>query len=126
MALLATAVVALSETLESELREHGIAVTVVCPGFFRTNLGKSLRTGNPGLREMTDRLVSRSPLTAEQVADRVYEAVESREFWVLPHFEGQAAWLLKRVLPHALYTWEMNRQTASFRRAADKPAKRKP
>ena len=112
------AVVALSETLEVELKEHGIAVTVACPGFFRTNLGRSLRTGNAGLREMTDRLVARSPVTADEVADRVFRAVVKREFWVLPHAEGEAAWLMKRLFPHGLWAWEMSRQTAFFRRAA--------
>jgi NAD(P)-dependent dehydrogenase (short-subunit alcohol dehydrogenase family) len=112
------AVVALSETLEAELEEHGIGVTVACPGFFRTNLGKSLRTGNGGLREMTDRLVARSPVTADEVADRIFRAVLKKEFWVLPHAEGEAAWLMKRLLPHGLFAWEMRRQTAPFRRAA--------
>jgi NAD(P)-dependent dehydrogenase (short-subunit alcohol dehydrogenase family) len=112
------AVVALSETLAAELGEHGIAVTVACPGFFRTNLGTSLRTGNPGLREMMDRLVARSPATADEVADRVFQAAVKKEFWAFPHLEGQAVWLMKRYLPRALYSWELNRQTASFRRAA--------
>ena len=36
-------VVALSETLSHELAPHGIDVSVVCPSFFRTNLGSSFQ-----------------------------------------------------------------------------------
>ena len=37
------AVVALSETLAGELKTSGVGVTVLCPTFFRTNIGKSAR-----------------------------------------------------------------------------------
>ena len=118
------AVVALSETLELELGPYGIGVTVVCPGFFRTNLGKSLRTGNAGLRDLTDKLVTRSSLSADEVAERVVRAVRKKEFWVLPHLDGEVAWLAKRYLPHGLWAWEMGRQTAPFRRAVAGPKSR--
>lgn len=119
------AVVALSETLELELGPDGISVTVVCPGFFRTNLGKSLRTSNEGLRDLTDRLVTRSSLTADDVAEGVVRAVRKKEFWVLPHLDGEVAWLAKRYLPHGLWAWEMGRQTAPFRRAVTGPKPRR-
>ncbi len=97
------AVVSLSETLHNELAEHGIAVTVVCPSFFKTNLAESLRTTDPSLKAATDRLLASSRITAEDVAEDVFRAVERREFYVLPHAEGQIVWLLKRLLPRGVY-----------------------
>ncbi len=97
------AVVSLSETLQNELEGDGIGVTVVCPGFFRTHLGESLRTGSPGLRAAMEGLFARSPVTAAQIADQVFRAVERGAFQVLPHPAGRRAWLLKRLLPRRLY-----------------------
>ncbi len=59
------AVVSLSETLENELRDRGIGVTVVCPSFFKTNLGDSFKAADPRFRAVMDRLsVSTSSRTA--------------------------------------------------------------
>ena len=103
-------VVSLSETLENELGDHGIHVTVVCPSFFKTNLAESLRTPDPRLRKTVDRLLDSKSLTAEDIADQIYNAVERRVMHVLPHAEGRAAWGLKRMVPRQLYTAIMRRQ----------------
>ncbi len=98
------AVVSLSETLHHELAEHGIGVTVVCPAFFRTNLGESLRASDPRLRRAMERLSARSRVTADDIADQVFRAVERNAFYVLPHREARSAWLLKRLLPRSTYS----------------------
>ena len=82
------AVVSLSETLQHELREHGIRVTVVCPSFFSTNLGESMRTPDPVLRAKMQKLLTRSTLTADDVAEDVFRAIQEKTFYVLPHREG--------------------------------------
>lgn len=43
------AVVSLSETLENELAPFNIGVSVVCPSFFRTNLGANMRSTVPNI-----------------------------------------------------------------------------
>lgn len=97
-------VVALSETLQNELAPVNIGVSVVCPSFFKTNLGESMRTTDPKLGARMARLLEKSPITADDIADDIFRAVERREFLVLPHPEGRKAWLLKRFLPRPLYT----------------------
>ena len=97
------AVVSLSETLQNELADDGIGVTLVCPGFFKTRLLESLRTQDPGLRSAMEGLFARSPVTAEQIAEQVFRAVERGDFYVLPHPAGRTAWWLKRLLPRRLY-----------------------
>ena len=58
------AVVSLSETLQNELHATGIGVSVVCPSFFQTNIGESLRADDPGLRKAMSKLLARSAITA--------------------------------------------------------------
>jgi NAD(P)-dependent dehydrogenase (short-subunit alcohol dehydrogenase family) len=110
------AVVSLSETLQNELYDEHIGVTVVCPSFFKTNLTESMRTPDPGLRIAMEKLLSRSPITAEDVAQHVYRAVERNQFYVLPHPEARRAWLIKRLLPRKLYTALMRKNAPRLKR----------
>jgi NAD(P)-dependent dehydrogenase (short-subunit alcohol dehydrogenase family) len=107
------AVVSLSETLHNELADFGIGVSVVCPSFFKTNLHESMRTNSAGLRIAMHKLLERGKLSAEQVADAVYKAVQAKDFYVLPHAEGRLAWRMKRLLPRPLYTKFIRRQLRS-------------
>lgn len=109
------AVVSLSETLHNELAEANIGVSVVCPSFFKTNLTDSLRTTDPRLGATMARLLERSPITADDIANDVFLAVEKREFYVLSHAEGRKAWMMKRFLPRDIYAKVMRKRTARMR-----------
>lgn len=92
-------VVALSETLRAELEPHDVAVTVVCPGFFRTHLGNTMRGPGGRLVERARRLVDEAPLSAESVAGSVLRAVEERRPYVVEPQEARAIFWLRRLLP---------------------------
>ncbi|PTL85592.1 SDR family oxidoreductase [Vitiosangium sp. GDMCC 1.1324] len=109
------AVVSLSETLQNELVDDNIGVSVVCPSFFKTNLAESLRTTDPGLRTAVGKLLERSPVTAEDIADQIFQAVKQRDFYVLPHREARHTWLLKRLLPRELYASLIQKRTRRIR-----------
>jgi NAD(P)-dependent dehydrogenase (short-subunit alcohol dehydrogenase family) len=94
-------VVALSETLRSELAPYGVGVSVVCPGFFATELAKSLRSPAPGMQNMVEKLMARSSLSANDVAEIVLRQSEKNRFYILPHRDMHALWFLKRLLPSA-------------------------
>jgi NAD(P)-dependent dehydrogenase (short-subunit alcohol dehydrogenase family) len=115
------AVVSLSETLQNELADDNIGVSLVCPSFFKTNLTDSLRTTDPGLRTAMGKLLDRSPITAEDIAEQIFQAVERREFYVLPHREGRQAWWMKRILPRGLYSSFMRKSTRRMRGNAGAP-----
>jgi NAD(P)-dependent dehydrogenase (short-subunit alcohol dehydrogenase family) len=117
-------VISLSETLQLELADWNVGVTVVCPSFFKTNLAESFRSPEPRLRAITERLLESSDLTAADIADRIYRAVRRREFYVLPHAKGRRALLLKRLLPRRLYASIMLGQTRGIRGAADASGER--
>jgi NAD(P)-dependent dehydrogenase (short-subunit alcohol dehydrogenase family) len=106
------AVVALSETLRLELEPHGIGVSVVCPGFFRTNLVESLRTASPELERVTRKLVEHASIGADEIADRVFQGVARDDFHILPQGEARLIWMLKRLSPFPVYLAAL-RRTAS-------------
>lgn len=108
-------VVALSETLRFELEPWGIATTVVCPSFFRTNLQESLRTPEPSMADTVDRLLNSSELDAAAIARMTREAVGHGRFLVIPHRHSRRAWFLKRFLPLP-FNRGMRRLARSYRR----------
>jgi len=95
--------IALSETLQNELRGFGIGVTVACPSFFTTNLMESYRGPSTGVRDMAGKLMKRSKLTAADIADAVYKAMENGELFVFGHGEARIAYHFKRLLPGTFY-----------------------
>ncbi|MFN3713435.1 MAG: SDR family oxidoreductase [Alcanivoracaceae bacterium] len=96
-------VVSLSETLRSELHPLGIDVTLVCPSFFRTNLGESLRTPDPVTRARFERLLENNDMNAEQIAVMIWKAVMKKQFLLIPHSAAQKAWRQKRWFPEKFF-----------------------
>ena len=92
-------VVSLSETLLAELHPHKITTSVVCPAFFKTNLTESMRSHIGGVHSKVNKLMSRSKISAENVADSIYQAYEKKEFWVVTHPFERRMWHLKRFSP---------------------------
>lgn len=90
------AVISLSETLAVELQPYDVKVTCVCPSFFKTNLGESLRTPDEGTQVAMNKLMDNSSeLSAADIADQIYQAVVSGEFLVMPHEKARFAYELK-------------------------------
>lgn len=82
-------VVALSETLYNELRHDNLPVSasVLCPGTVRTNLrensNKMVPSGAPVATHPDGKLPDE--LTADEVADMVFDAIVNDRFWILTH-----------------------------------------
>jgi NAD(P)-dependent dehydrogenase (short-subunit alcohol dehydrogenase family) len=88
------AVVAISETLDMELRAQGapIGVSVLCPGVVPTRIAESGRnrpgadgSPEPLLDLPTQHDLPPTALTADQIADRVVDAIVHDRFWVVTH-----------------------------------------
>jgi NAD(P)-dependent dehydrogenase (short-subunit alcohol dehydrogenase family) len=95
-------VISLSETLRLELEPYGVHTTVVCPAYFRTTLGDRLRSPDPGLAVLIDKLMSSSKVSAEDVAAQIVTAVGDKRFLVLTHPDGRRSARLKRLLPRVV------------------------
>jgi NAD(P)-dependent dehydrogenase (short-subunit alcohol dehydrogenase family) len=96
-------VIALSETMFQELAEQGIGVTVLCPTFFRTNIGKSARGSDEKMRDLVDKLMDRAKIDANDVANIALDSVEERKLYALAGDDGRWMWRMKRAAPQAFY-----------------------
>ncbi|MGW5240486.1 SDR family NAD(P)-dependent oxidoreductase [Monashia sp. NPDC004114] len=114
-------VVALSETLSHELAPFGIAVSVVCPSFFRTNLGASFQGADTELEDAGKRMVSGARRTADGVAAAVVRGIDARKDVILTDVDGQIAWRAKRFVRPA-YTAVMRRAALRAPGAGDPDA----
>lgn len=92
-------VIALSETLRGELRPFGVGVSVACPSFFRTNLLSSFRSPDPRLHQFAEKMFQRASVTAEQVADDIYQAARKDVFMIISHTDARWLYRLKRIAP---------------------------
>ena len=85
-------VVALSEVLHFELQivQSKLHVSVLCPGFVKTNIadsapaGEALGPAQEQFREMIRQRVA-DGIPAEGVADRVFDAIRDEQFWIMTH-----------------------------------------
>lgn len=92
-------IVALSETLWTELRPHGVGVTVLCPSFFRTGLLARGRFADDRHRRIAAAVADHSTLSAERVADAAVRAVATRQLYVFLPARARLLWWFKRLFP---------------------------
>ena len=93
------AVVALSETLHAELSQDGVGVTVLCPTFFRTNIGKNARGTDATLSSIVEKRMDESKVQAGDVARIALDAAQKNVLYVVPQADGQWSWRIKRMMP---------------------------
>ena len=91
------AVVGISETMREEFRGTGVGVSVLCPGFVKTNIFSSQRNRPQELRNETKktaartanedmiRLVNETAIDPAEVASKVLHAIVNDEFWIFTH-----------------------------------------
>jgi NAD(P)-dependent dehydrogenase (short-subunit alcohol dehydrogenase family) len=94
-------VMALSEALYGELASAHVGVTVVCPTFFKTNIGKSSRgpEGIAQVREMTEKLMDASKISAEDVARHALKTADAGDLYAIPMADARWLWRMKRLMP---------------------------
>lgn len=102
------AVIALSESIKSELAPHGVGVTVACPSFFSSPFGDNLRYTDPYQLEFCEAAFGYASLDSREVAGQVLAAADRGRMYLLPHFTVYALLLLKRLSPggfHEALAW---------------------
>ncbi|WP_280346273.1 SDR family NAD(P)-dependent oxidoreductase [Nocardia neocaledoniensis] len=96
------AVLSLSETMAAELSGSGVAVTVLCPTFVKTNVARDGRI-EPGAMNLAETLMRWTGYSPERVVRMTLDANDRDRLYVLPQLDAQLIWLLKRQFP-TLYT----------------------
>ncbi|MEB3061500.1 SDR family NAD(P)-dependent oxidoreductase [[Mycobacterium] zoologicum] len=91
-------VMSLSETLAAELDGTGIAVTVLCPTFVKTNVFTDGRI-TPGSMNLSQQLARWTGLSADDVAARTLDAHDDGRLYVVPQFDANVIWHMKRHFP---------------------------
>jgi NAD(P)-dependent dehydrogenase (short-subunit alcohol dehydrogenase family) len=97
------ALVGFAEGLRLEVAEAGVSVTVVCPGFVRTNFASASRYKNRDFRRFLHEPPSWYGLSKEAVAARVADAIAAHAPMLVLGPE-KVAWWLKRLAPDAAFT----------------------
>ena len=97
-------VIALSESLRAELADAGVGVSVLCPTFFPTSIGRSARVDDDTLRTTVEKLMARSKVSANDIARYALAATLRGELYVLPTRDARWLWRLKRSMPEQFVT----------------------
>jgi NAD(P)-dependent dehydrogenase (short-subunit alcohol dehydrogenase family) len=98
------ALVGFAEGLRLEVANAGIGVTVVCPGYVKTNLHGATRYDNPGFKRFLDDPPAWYGMSKERVAREIASAVEARKGVIVLGPE-KIGWYLKRVAPEAAFAF---------------------
>jgi NAD(P)-dependent dehydrogenase (short-subunit alcohol dehydrogenase family) len=92
-----------SEVLRTDLRRHGIGVSLVCPGAVRTPLVGTVEIVGvdreaPAMRKLVERF-ERHAVTPERVAERILAAVGKNRYLVFTSADIHALYLVQRYVP---------------------------
>lgn len=94
------AVVAISETLYSELMDDNIRVSCIQPTYFKTNVVQFARGGEM-VKKATQMFIDRSGLEADTVAQEILLRAGKKELYIILPKNARKMWYYKRLAP----TW---------------------
>jgi short-subunit dehydrogenase len=97
------AVTGLTEVLYFDLRQHGIGVTLVCPGYVSTPMAKSMPIKDMHTEfrgsAMVKRILEAFSGTPQRIAEHVVEAVINNKFLVIPGLPSRIIYHYRRLFP---------------------------
>jgi len=91
-------VVGLSNALRIEGAEHGVKVSVVCPGYVRTSIfndSKNINIDRQNLKALPDRV----GVTSEECAKIILSGVERNDAFIVVTLFAKFLWALNRISP---------------------------
>lgn len=92
-------VIALSETIRTELSPLGIGVSVVCPSFIKTNLMDQFRSPDARQRNLAQGFFNKSIMSVEAVARCIIRSISRNKMYILPQIDAKYMWWSKRHTP---------------------------
>ncbi len=98
-----------SQSLDAELRDKGVLVTAVCPGFTRTEFAAA-----SGTQELMDKAPRRFWQTPEAVVRTAIAANEGGRVVVVPGWHNKLAAFMLQALPDALLSPLIRRGAAKY------------
>ncbi len=98
-----SAVVSLSETMYGDLSGEPVGVSVLCPTFFKTNIGKNSRNRDTSMGPVVEAMLEGGRIQADGVAQLALEGCDRGDLYITPHADGRAFWRVKRAAPHIFH-----------------------
>ncbi len=95
-------IVGFAEALRLELADTDVAVTVICPGFVRTNLQKATRYANAGFERFLESAPSWYGVSKERAARILVDAI-SKKTPLVAFGPEKLGWWIKRISPAAAF-----------------------
>lgn len=92
-------VIAVSETIRTELSPLGIGVSVVCPSFIKTNLMDQFRSPDARQRNLAQGFFNKSIMSVEAVARCIIRSASRNKLHILPQIDAKYMWWSKRHFP---------------------------
>ncbi len=92
-------VLALSETLSSELKKFKIQVNVVCPTLVPTNIIKNGRIPGQYSKLADHALMNYAFTTSDKVARLRLDRLDKEQLYTTPQLDAKLFWLMKRTSP---------------------------
>jgi len=96
-------VIALSETLRTELAPHGIHVSVVMPSFFKSHLMDQLHTAGDRQERLIRGLFARTSYPAEKMASYILDCMQKNRFYIIPMIDARILFHFKRLFPESYF-----------------------
>ncbi len=90
------------DALRLEHEDDGIGVTILCPGFIRTDISKNALTGDGNKQGSMDQAQD-TGMTAEECASQILRAIEEEKMEVNIGGKETYAILIKRLFPKLLH-----------------------
>ncbi|MGB7394338.1 MAG: SDR family oxidoreductase [Pricia sp.] len=90
------------DVLRMEHEKDGIAVTIVCPGFIRTDIAKKALTGDGSPQQQEDN-ATQNGMPVQQCARKIVRAIKKEKFEVYIGGKETSGAYLKRIFPKLLH-----------------------
>ena len=99
----------LFSSLRSEIRDTGVHIMLVCPGFVETNLQSRALDGNGRVTTHPQSVVG-TPTTAERVAESVFQGIVKKKYLMVLTPVGKLTYWISRFAPmlyERIMAWQL-------------------
>ena len=90
------------DALRMEYEDQGVSVTILCPGFIKTNISLNALTADGSAQQKMDEKQAQG-MTAEDCAKHIFQAMEKEKMEVYIGGKEKFAVYLKRFFPRLLH-----------------------
>jgi NAD(P)-dependent dehydrogenase (short-subunit alcohol dehydrogenase family) len=99
------------DTLRTEVGDHGVGVTLVCPSFIATGIGGAALGGQGG-SATSARITAGGESSPDDIAQRIVDALAQGQTLLLPDRTSRLAWWVRKFAP-GFYARTMKRRVSA-------------